>query len=131
MRQFQLYVRKNKHYEVVPVGFSWGALMLGPIWATIYGLLIRYLAVVAISTIPIPIALLFEGSLRDYIALVGVVTMNAGHIYFSFRAFEWRRLVLVSREYEAVASISANSSRLALEKWSMSDDAIRFMDNAA
>jgi hypothetical protein len=131
MREYHLYVRDNRQYEVVPVGFSWGAFLLGPIWAAIYALLLRYLLIMAIGMVPIVMSELLDGRGSDVAALVGSACLNAGHIYFCFRAFEWRGSLLCSSGYEDVASISARSSKHALEKWSRSDNARRYLGDVA
>ena len=130
MRQFELYVRNKRHFEVVPVGFSWGALLLGIFWAPVYGLLFRYLGIIAISAIPLAFALLLGYTVFDIFGQIGIAATNAGHIYFSFKAFEWRESALTSKGFVSVASIAANSAQHALETWSKSDDAAKFLSSA-
>ncbi len=131
MRQYQLYVRNKRRYEVIPIGFSWGALLLGVIWAAIYGLLFRYIAILSVAAIPLIISGFFEGSVRDSLGLLGVAATNAAHIYFSFKAFAWRESRLCTQGFSPVASIAAQTSKLALESWAKSDAAKKYLSSAA
>lgn len=130
MRQNQLYVRSKRQYEVVPVGFSWGALLLGPLWCAVNGQFLRYLGIITVSLMPLFLALLFDGAVRDFLAMVGLFAANIGHIYFSVRVNWWREESLCRRGYTLVATITGHTPRNALEKWSKSDEAIEFLSGA-
>ncbi len=130
MRRYHLYVRNKKQYEVVPIGFSWGVLVLGPIWCLIHGQLLRYLGVIVASITPALFALLLDQPVRNNLILFAVVGSSIGHIYFCVMVNSWKERSLLSKGYSLVAAISGRTSKSALEDWSKSDNAIKFLGDA-
>ena len=126
MRTFRLYVHPSGAYEIVPRGWSFRALVLGPLWAIGNGVFLRYVKMVVAPFLLLGVGMALldtevGGWAAVVAALMGVLWAHGTWVYFAARAFDWRAELLEKNGYEFVTGQSAWSGRLALKKWSSTE----------
>ena len=134
MRDFRLFKHPSGAFEVVPIGWSFWALLLHIFWAVGSGLFVRS----ALYLIP-TIGLLAVGvylhevqqskAFGELFFVAALLVGNGFVIYFSFVAHEWRADVLRGQGYEQIASIRGRTGRDALSRWARSDQADEVLGN--
>jgi hypothetical protein len=133
MREFRLFKDGSGAFEVLPVGWSAGALIFHMFWAIGNGVFWRFarygLPAFLGSTLG-----LFLLDTQQYeslgTALVNISSVyGAGFVvYFSAVAFQWRAERLVRNGYDEIATIYGRSGREALNRWALSGDADQVLD---
>ena len=131
MRTFRFYVHPSGAYELVPIGWSFWALVLGPLWAIGNGVFLRYVKMVVAPFLLLSVGLaLFDTEVGGWAAivaaLIGVLWAHVVWLCFAARAFDWRAELLEKNGYEFVAGQSAWSGKQALKRWSSTEAAKRF-----
>lgn len=135
MREFRLLRHNSGAYEILPVGWSFGALIFHVFWAIGNGLFLRciYLFTPYLLFSAIGMFLLYVQKYEDMAGLCmqlsGLLGI-ASVIYFSAVAFDWRADLLMKKGYEEIATIYGRTGQQALNKWALSDDADRVLDNS-
>ncbi len=133
MREFRLFKDHSGAFEILPVGWSFGALVFNMFWAIGNGLFARFARVALPAMLGMAVAMFlldiqeFEGFAR--VLAYSSIAITAGFcFYFSTVAFEWRGQKLVENGYKHIATIYGRTGQQALEKWAMSEDADQVFD---
>ena len=134
MRQFRLFKDLSGAYEILPVGWSAGALIFHMFWAIGNGVFWRFaryflpgflVSVLGIFLLDTHLSESFGTALVYIAAVYGAGFM----IYFSAVAFQWRADQLVNNGYDEIATIYGHSESEALNKWALSSDADQFSES--
>lgn len=135
MREFRLLKHKSGAYEILPVSWSFGALIFHVFWAIGNGLFLRFMRLISPALVLSAAGILLL-NLPKYEDIAGLCTQLSGYIglasviFFAAVAFDWRAELLMKKGYEDVATIYGRTARLALNKWALSDDADRLLDKS-
>ena len=134
MRNFRLFKHPSGAYEVVPIGWSFWALLLHVFWAMGSGLFVRFTLYLVPTFVLIAIGAYFHEvqqsrAIGEYLFIAALVLGNGFVIYFSFVAHEWRADLLTGQGYEQIAMIRGRTGHDALSRWARSDQADEVFDN--
>ena len=135
MREFRLFKDRSGAFEILPVGWSAGALIFNMFWAIGNGVFWRFARYILPAFLGSAFGMYLLGTqLSESVgtALVYMSTIySAGFVfYFAAVAFQWRAEQLVKNGYDEIATIHGRSGREALNRWALSSDADRVLDSS-
>ena len=128
MREFRLFKDRSGAYEILPVGWSAGALIFHIFWAIGNGVFWRFVRYALPAFLSSVLGFFLLGtqlseSLGTALVYVSAI-YGAGFIfYFAAVAFQWRAEQLVNNGYDEIATIYGRSESEALKRWALSSDA--------
>ena len=135
MREFRLFKDRSGAFEILPVGWSAGALIFNMFWAIGNGVFWRFARYILPAFLGTAFGMfLLDTQLSESLgtALVYVSAIyGAGFVfYFATVAFQWRAEQLVKNGYDEIATIHGRTGREALNKWALSSDADQVLDSS-
>ena len=134
MRDFRLFKHPSGAFEVVPIGWSFWALLLHVFWAMGSGLFVRFTLYLVPTFGLLAIGAYFHEvqqsrAVGEFFLIAALVLGNGFGVYFSFVAHEWRAEVLAGLGYEQVATIRGRTGHDALSRWARSTQADKVLNN--